>query len=188
MEASFQDGDTQSGRREGDVRRWEATQQPSWREEGGLADIFFENPKTRGSPGVFFASEEDSRSQGEDQKKKSGIDRSIPEGVRTTSLGGQTRRFLEEIVFETPQNWREPWRFFCRSRQEQLSGWVPQEKLGRDKSFSEGVKGTRLGPGRGGSRKIKFSKIPQTGGSPGDFFARQEDTSRSSPCGVPASC
>ena len=50
-----------------------------------------------------------------------------------------------------------------------------------DESVSEGVKGISLGPGRGGLRKIKFSKIPQTGGSPGDFFVRQEDTSLSSP-------
>ena len=41
-----------------------------------------------------------------------------------------------------------------------------------------------MGPGIGGSRNITFSKKPQTGGSPGNFFARQEDTSLSSPnCG-----
>ena len=55
------------------------------------------------------------------------------------------------------------------------------EKMGRDESVSEGVIGTSLGPGGGGSRKINFSKIPQTGGSPGNFFARQEDISLSSP-------
>ena len=38
LEARFQDGDTQSKRREGDARILEATQQPSRREEGGLAD------------------------------------------------------------------------------------------------------------------------------------------------------
>ena len=37
-----------------------------------------------------------------------------------------------------------------------------------------------MGPSIGGSRSIKFSKTPQTGGSPNDFFARQEDTSLSS--------
>ena len=37
LEASIRDGDTQSGRREGDTRILEATQQPSRREEGGLA-------------------------------------------------------------------------------------------------------------------------------------------------------
>ena len=38
LEASFWDCDTQSGRREGDARILEETQQPSRREEGGLAD------------------------------------------------------------------------------------------------------------------------------------------------------
>ena len=38
LEASFWDSDTQSGRREGGARILEATQQPSRREEGGLAD------------------------------------------------------------------------------------------------------------------------------------------------------
>ena len=53
--------------------------------------------------------------------------------------------------------------------------------MGRDESISEGVIGTSLGPGRGGSRKKNNLKLPQTGGSPGDFFARQEDTSLPSP-------
>ena len=51
----------------------------------------------------------------------------------------------------------------------------------RDASVSEGVKGKSLGTGIGGSRNINFSKTPQTGGSPGNFFARQEGTSLSSP-------
>ena len=37
LEANFWDGDTESGRWEGDARILEATPQPSQREEGGLA-------------------------------------------------------------------------------------------------------------------------------------------------------
>ena len=53
--------------------------------------------------------------------------------------------------------------------------------MGWDASVSEGVNGTSLGPGIGGSRSIHFSEKPQTGGSPGDLFARQEDTFLSFP-------
>ena len=42
------------------------------------------------------------------------LDRSIKEGVGD-QLGGQTRHFLEGKKIEKPQNWRKPWRFFCRS-------------------------------------------------------------------------
>ena len=68
----------------------EASQQPSRREEGGLADnLKIENPTTRGSPGVFFSSEEDSRNQGGDRKENSSRDRSIKEGVGKISLGAR---------------------------------------------------------------------------------------------------
>ena len=55
LEASFRDSDTESGRQEGDARRLEATEQPSRREEGGLADnIFFGNPHNSRKPWRFF--------------------------------------------------------------------------------------------------------------------------------------
>ena len=67
-EASFWDGQDHSRKREGDSRTLEATPTPSRREGRGSADYiyFLKRPKTRGSPGVFFASEDDIRSQGED--------------------------------------------------------------------------------------------------------------------------
>ena len=74
-----------------------------------------------------------------------------------------------------------PGDFFVDQDKNRYQDGYHKKKLGRDESISEGVKGTSLGPGIGGSRKIKISKLPQTGGSPGDFFARQEDTSLSSP-------
>ena len=47
------------------------------------------SPQTRGSPGIFFAREDDRRSQGGVQKKKSSVDKSIPKGGLTTSFGAR---------------------------------------------------------------------------------------------------
>ena len=55
LEVSFWEGDTQSGRREGEARRLEATQQTSRREEGGLADnLFFGKHHNSRKPRRFF--------------------------------------------------------------------------------------------------------------------------------------
>ena len=43
-----------------------------------------------------------------------------------------------------------------------------------DRSISEGVLTTGFGAGRGGSVKKTILELPQTGGSPGDFFVRQD--------------
>ena len=179
--ASFQDGSAHSMKREGDARTLEATPKPSQREGRGSADYiyFLKSPKTCGSPGVFFASEDDSRSQGEDQKKKSGRDRSIPEGVGTTSLGARRAVSLRKRFLKPPKTGGSPDGFFVDQDKNSSQDGSNKKKLGREESVSDGVKITSLG--RGGSRKIKFSKIPQTGGSPGEFFARQEDTSLPSP-------
>ena len=91
LEASFWGGSDHSRKQEGDAETLEGTPKPSRREGRGSADYiyFLKIPKTRGSPGVFFAIEDESRSQGEDQKKKSDRDRIIPEGVWTTSFGAR---------------------------------------------------------------------------------------------------
>ena len=123
-----------------------------------------------------MAGEDDSRRKEEDQKKKSGRDRSIPEGVGTTSLGARRAVSLRKYFLKPPKTGRSPGDFFVDQDKNSYQDGSNKKKLGRDKSVSEGVKGKILGPGRGGSRKIKFSKMPQNGGSPGDFFARQEKT------------
>ena len=74
--------------------------------------IFFKSPKTRGSPGVFFAREDVSRSQGENQKKKSGMDRSIPEGVGTKSLGAIRAVSWRKLFLDPPQTGGSPGNFF----------------------------------------------------------------------------
>ena len=105
------------------------------------------------------------------------MDSSIPEGFGTTSLGDRRAVSLRKLFLKPPQTGGRPGDFFVDQDKNSYQDGSSKEKLGRDKSVSEGVKGTSLGPGRGGSRKINFLKLPQTGGSPGDFFARQEDTS-----------
>ena len=104
-----------------------------------------------------------------------------PRGCQRNKFGDQTCRFLEEIVLKPPKTGGSPSDFFVYQDKNSYQDGSNKKKLGRDESVSEGVKGTSLGPGRGGSRKIKFSKIHQTGRNPGNFFARQEDTSLSSP-------
>ena len=88
---------------------------------------------------------------------------------------------LKELFLKTPKTGGSPGNFFADQDKNSSQEAHTKKKLGRDASVSEGVKGTSLGPGIGGSRNIKFSENPQTGGSPGDFFARQEDTSLSPP-------
>ena len=62
-----------------------------------------ENPTTRGSPGIFFASEEDSRNQGGYQKKNSSRDRSVKEGVRKPILAARCAISLKDFFLNSPK-------------------------------------------------------------------------------------
>ena len=68
-----------------------------------------------------------------------------------------------------PQTGGSPGDFFVDQDKNSYQDGSHKKTLGRGESISEEVKGTSLGLGRGGSRKIKILKLPQTGGSPGDF-------------------
>ena len=114
-EASFRDSlDAHSREQEGGARTLEVTPTPSQREGRGSDDCFFlKIPKTCGSPGVFFASEDDSRSQGKDQKKKSGRDRNIKEVVGKPKLGARRAISLKEINLKTPKTGGSTGDFFA---------------------------------------------------------------------------
>ena len=56
-----------------------------------------------------------------------------------------------------------------------------KRKNGKGQEHLRGVTRTSLGTGRDGSVKKCFLNPPQTGGSPGDFFARQEKKIQTSP-------
>ena len=148
---------------------------------GGSKNIKFSNtPKLAEALAIFRQRRRKQESRG-GSKEKLGMDSSIPEGFGTTSLGARHAVSLRKFFLKPPQTGGCPGDFFVDQDKNSYQDVSNKKKLGRDESVSEGVKGTSLGPGRGGSRKKKFSKIPQTGGSPGDFFSRQEDTSLSSP-------
>ena len=54
-------------------------------------------------------------------------------------------------------------------------------KIGKGRECFKGGKRDKLGARFRWFKEYKFFEKPQTGGSPGNFFARQEDTSLSSP-------
>ena len=58
-----------------------------------------------------------------------------------------------------------------------IRGCVQKRKTVVNKSISEEVIGTSFGAGRGVSVSKKHLKLPQAGGSPGDFFSRQDKNS-----------
>ena len=66
------------------------------------------SPQPCGSPGVFFAREDESSSQGEVQKKESGVDRSISEGVLTTIFGARGGGSLKKTILKPPQRGGSP--------------------------------------------------------------------------------
>ena len=72
-----------------------------------------ENPTTRGIPGVFFASEEDSTNQGGDKNKIFIGDRSIEEGVGKPNLGARRAISLKEKNLKTPKTGGSPGDFFA---------------------------------------------------------------------------
>ena len=89
-EASCWDGlGVHSRKREGEARKPEAIPTPSRREVGGSTDKnkFLKSPQVCGSPGVFLTREDEKSVQGGVHKKETGVDRSISEGVLTTSFG-----------------------------------------------------------------------------------------------------
>ena len=64
--------------------------------------------------------------------------------------------------------------FFSPNTTKHLSGGVSNDKTVEDKSISEAVATTSFGAGRGVLSVVKILKLPQTGGIPGVFFARQD--------------
>ena len=73
-----------------------------------------------------------------------------------------------------PQTGGSPGVFFTREDGNSSKGGVQRKETGVDRSISEVGLMTSFGDGRGGSLKKKILKPPQTGGSPGDFFAKQD--------------
>ena len=80
---------------------------------------------------------------------------------------------MKKNHLKLPQTGGSPGGFFVRQDKNIYQDGCQGKKTGRDKSISEGFTRTSLGTGRGGSVKKNNLKLPQTGGSPGDFFARQ---------------
>ena len=89
------------------------------------------------------------------------MDRSIPEGVLTTSFGARGGVSWKKKKLKPPQTGGSPGDFFVNQDKSRYQDGSHKKKLGRDKSISEEIKGTSLGHGRGGSRKIKICNSPK---------------------------
>ena len=81
------------------------------------------------------------------------MDKSIPEGVLTTSFGAGRGGSVKKSFLKLPQTGGSPGDFFVRQDKNIYQDGFQKKKTGRGKSISEGVTRTSLGTGRGGSMK-----------------------------------
>ena len=109
------------------------------------------------------------------------MERSISEGVLTTIFGDGRGGSVKKKYLKLPQTGGSPDGFFVRQDKNIYQDGFQKKITGRDKSISEGVTRTSLGNGRGGSVEKQNLKLLQTGGSPGDYFARQQKIIQTSP-------
>ena len=75
---------------------------------------------------------------------------------------------------KSPQTCRSPGVFFARKDECSSQGEIQKKESGGDRSISEGFLTASFGARGGASLKKQNLKPPQTGGSPGDFFASQD--------------
>ena len=90
------------------------------------------------------------------QKKETGVDRSISEGVLTTSFVARGGGSLKKKMLKPPQTGGSPGNFSVSQDKNMYQDGSQKKRTGRDESISEGVKRTSLGPGRGGYMKNVF--------------------------------
>ena len=122
-----------SRKREVGDRKPEARPTPSRREVGGSADnLFLKSPQTGEGPGIFFAREDEICGQGEFQKKETGEDRSISEGVLTRSFGAGRGGSLKNF-FKPLQTGGSPGNVFVSQDKNMYQDGFQKKKTGRDK-------------------------------------------------------
>ena len=114
---SFQEGlGVHSRKREGEDRKPEARPTPSRREVGGSAykNKILKIPQTGRSPGVFLARKDKNIGKKGVHKNKPGVDKSISEGVLTTSFGAGRGGSVKKNILKPPQTGDIPGNFFAR--------------------------------------------------------------------------
>ena len=89
----------------------------------------------------------------------------------------EVRDYSDNLIkkLKGPQTGGSPDVFFAREDENSGQGQVQKKERGVDRSISEGGLMTSFGDRRGGSLKEEKLKPPQTGRSPGDFFAKQDN-------------